>query len=157
MDPVSALGVASAAVQFLDFSGTVVKAMIEVYRLVEAKDSWQDFLRLRANGLQLQLSSRRLKSALQPEQLHRQPTNAENNILAVVNDCDDISTLLLKSLKYIDPKAEGSKMDTLRAAVKTVWRKDKVETLQQRLSALREQLMLDVLINIRYCVLLCNE
>jgi hypothetical protein len=44
MDPVSALGVVAAAVQFIEFSGGIVKTIIDVYRSVMSEGSINDLM-----------------------------------------------------------------------------------------------------------------
>jgi hypothetical protein len=46
MDPVLALGVAAAAVQFAEFSGSTVKTIIYIYRSIISEDSIEGFLSL---------------------------------------------------------------------------------------------------------------
>ena len=154
MDPVSALGVASASLQFVDFSSSLVKVIIETYRLIHSKDAWKYFQLLKQNALGLQKWNTRLTSALQPLELQRQPTETEHEVLAVADECLKVSTALLRALAGFDPKDPNSPLEAARVALKAMWKKGKIDSLKQRLDAMREQLMFVVLMNIRYWSLL---
>jgi hypothetical protein len=49
MDPVSALNVAAATVQFVDFSAKAVKTIIEVYHFIELKGRPSQFQHMVSN------------------------------------------------------------------------------------------------------------
>ena len=149
MDPVSALGVAAAAVQFVDFSGSIVRSITDVYRVVESGASLQHLQQMKMDANRLQTLNMRLRRSLRPKQLGRQPNQTEDVILAVADQCIEIAAQLLRALDGFDPKNLDSKIEAIRIALRALWKKGKLESLNQRLIELREQLMLVVLLNLR--------
>jgi len=150
MDPVSALGVAAAAVQFVDFSATIVKDIIAAYQFLESgNSSLSYFQRIKTSAHRLHASNLRLRRSLHPDQLQREPTQTENDILAVSQVCIDISIELQRVLDKLNPDNTHSKIKTVWMALKVVWEKGNIDSLEQRLLEQREQLMFVILLSLR--------
>jgi hypothetical protein len=149
MDPISALGVAAAAVQFADYSGTVVKRLIDVYRFIDSGGSIEEFQVLKGDADKLLTLNQRLKGSLDRNKLRRPRTATEDDLLTIANECIDIGSKLSESLRELDVEKGRSKLETLRTAIKAVANKQKLESLRQRLAGLQQQLMSFILLSFR--------
>lgn len=148
MDPVSALSVAAAAAQFVSFSGTLLSRIAELYVLIQngAEDTELD--QLRTTVTMLQRANSNLKHSLEERRLNRKLTPSETEIVSVADACNDVAVAILGALKGLK-MTTTTKWNLARKAIRTVWHKNKISSLQQRLESLRQQLILNILINIR--------
>lgn len=95
-------------------------------------------------------SNVRLKTSLDQDRLGRPPTESENKIIVVATECADIAATLLEALRDFDLPGGGySRLKKIRVGVKAVWNGEKLETLQQKLKDLRDQLMFVILLDLR--------
>ncbi|KAK1764207.1 hypothetical protein QBC33DRAFT_201658 [Phialemonium atrogriseum] len=142
MDPLSALGLASAVAQFLDFGSKLFHATKEVMdagstvtvaRVGEAAGHLADI------GCGLQTRYQTLEAAeLSEEELSLYGLARQCELLAAeISDC-------LKSL--VAKKGKNARWATFLAALCSVWQREHVETLALRLTEYRSQLTLRLLL-----------
>lgn len=148
MEPLSALGVATAVVQFLDFAGKVVAGTYEIYTAKPgaAGTSLEDVTSslLRVNG--------DLKKAISsPAALNLSQT--DKDIVSLGKRCEDLGTRLISTLAKIHINASSSKCGKLfssfKAALLTVWKQSEVEALCRDLEGHRSQISLLILVALR--------
>jgi hypothetical protein len=155
MDPISALSVASAVVQFVDFSSKAVSAIIKIYRSLGSENSLRNFDELQRTAEILRSANVRLKDSLEPARLNRLRTDTETDIVAVATECIEVSVPLLDTLRQINVDRDTNsfsrltRLRAIRASVKAIWNQDKMDALEHRLKDSREQLILVILLNIR--------
>jgi len=137
MDPMTALGLASNIVQFVDFSTKLVNAAIDIHHSVSGatKDnqSLEDIVR------EMEMLSVRLDPPTTCPQ-----TDDERALCRLSADCRTLSRQILALLEKIKPKDPNSKRQSAWAAVKAKWNEKEKKELQQRLEGCRSQLELQL-------------
>lgn len=137
-------------VQFVDFSHKCLSGIIEIYRSIDSEGSPKVFQQLKDTAERPRSSNVRLKTSLDQDRLGRPPTESENKIIVVATECADIAATLLEVLRDFDlPDGGYSRLKKIRVGVKAVWNGEKLETLQQKLKDLRDQLMFVILLDLR--------
>jgi hypothetical protein len=149
MDPVSALSVAAAAVQFVDFSGHLISQVMEIYRDTNYEGVLPEYEELGTVTERLRAANASLKLSLDENKLKRSLTTSENELVAVANDCNLVATDLQRVLKKLKFDGRQSRWDKLQKAVKGALSKEKIVSLQQRLDSLRQQLIVNILVDLR--------
>jgi hypothetical protein len=133
MEAVAAVGVASAAVQFLDFSVKTLAACKEI------RDSATGSTK--ANE-ELTRSVKQLKSMQRTlEQSTHTLSNTYRQLVRAMQDCSRVADDLLQLLEHIREVAQKS-LGTMRSALRQVREGKRIEKLQTRLSNCQDRLHL---------------
>jgi hypothetical protein len=126
MEAVAAVGVASAAVQFLDFSVKTLAACKEI------RDSSTGSTK--ANE-ELTRSVKQLKAMQKTlQQSAHTLSNTYRQLLRAIQDCSRVADELLQLLEYVREVAQKS-LGTMRAALRQVREGKRIEKLQTQLSS----------------------
>lgn len=131
MDPITAIGLASAIVQFVDFSSTLVSGAREIYSSASRARTEHDEEDLAID--RLRDLTRRLPRVVPPQTL----TPGDRRLLALKEGCEVVSDELGRILEAGRAKTPGSKRSSLRASLRNIRNKDKFATLQSRLDRYR--------------------
>jgi hypothetical protein len=157
MEPLSALGVATAVVQFLDFTGKVVAG---TYKIHTAKSGTETTLQDVTTSLtRVNVELRKTLRCPTP----RSSSSHDQDILLLGKTCDDLGARLLSTLDKIheslkDKHENGvvvKKQDrpaafaSFRAALLTVWKQSEIDTLCRDLESHRSQISLLILASLR--------
>ncbi|KAF4946508.1 hypothetical protein FGADI_11146 [Fusarium gaditjirri] len=135
LDPVTAIGLASSIVAFIDFGAKLVKGSIEIY---EASDG----------TLTENRSSQAVAAAMEgfaARLIIQQPSELgpeEKELVDLAKRCHAVCTELLNLLGRIKPKDLSSKRQSLWAALKNKFYEGEREDLEKRLDTYRHQLEL---------------
>lgn len=156
MDPISALSVAAATVQFVDFScktvGIVISALSSEAVTQSPEASLND---LKGNAERLKLSNTKLKQSLDQNKLRRPPTETELQVAAVADECIQISQSVLDFIRKIkidpenNPSPASARLKAIRIAFRAAWKKEHLNSLKQRLDGATKQLMLVLFMDLR--------
>lgn len=135
MEALAAIGLASAIVQFVDFSSTLVSGAREIYSSAsgaktESDAADQSIDRLR--DLTRRLPRIVLTAAMTPD---------EKRLVALKDGCHDVSHELGEILGAGRAKTPGSKRASLRASWNTIRNTKKVANLQSRLDRYRAEVL----------------
>ncbi|TGO88031.1 hypothetical protein BPOR_0188g00070 [Botrytis porri] len=157
MDPVSALGVAAAAIQFIDYGTGLALKGREIYKSGE----------LGAN-VELGEATNRLQNLVEPlrSSLHlgiqnapsASPADADRALKDICTKCIDLSeelSVLLDSLK-LNLSVKHPRLASFQQAVRAVWNEEKIQGLKIRLGDLRSNLETHVLVDLRYRMIQVN-
>lgn len=148
MDPLSALAVAGTTVQFVDFSSKLISATCQLYSNSELKVHEQ--AAAAANDL-LDYSTK-IRRPLQLTGVSGCLTEDEAVLEAVCHGRVDLAESFLKHLSRL--KVPGQDMrriwDSLRHAVLSVWTKDELDSIEQRLVEFQREIDARVLLSLRY-------
>lgn len=172
MDPITALSVAAAAVQFLDFARSIVCKSTEIYRSrsgliqsLDEKETATDRLDSLANALKCPTRRAGLpqsdmsgaewlpKTASEDmqrryRQMHQHYARMENQLEAICDECVWLAekmTVKLRQLR-LPPRGRFRQWKSFRHALKTVWDKSSIDTVAMRLGELRKELDTHVLV-----------
>ena len=152
MDPLSALSVAAAVIQFIDYSTRIVSKGKELYK--SADGALAENIELETASVRLQNLSGTLKDSLQASQQAPKEGVARKSDGALETICEACVTVSkefvdkLENLKVPEGHSH-KKWKSFRQALKTVWTKEKIEEVAQRLAKLRADLDTNVLLSIR--------
>ncbi|KAF7918703.1 uncharacterized protein EAE97_011798 [Botrytis byssoidea] len=151
MDPITALGVAAAVIQFIDYSMGLVLKGREIYKsgelganveLGEATNRLQNLI----EPLRGSLSSG-MQNAPPPS-----PADADRALKDICTKCIDLSeelSGLLGSLK-LNLSVKHRRPASFRQAFRAVWNEKKIQGLKSCLGDLRSNLETHVLVDLRY-------
>lgn len=147
MEPLSALGVATAVVQFLDFTGKVVAGTYQIHTARSgAGTTIQD---VTASLTRVNNEIRMTLSCPTPQTLSAH----EQDILLLGKKCDDIGDRLLTTLLKIERSSKTRSNPTVfssfKTALLTVWKQPEIDTLCRTLENHRSQISLLILASLR--------
>jgi len=163
MDPVSALGIAGVAVQFIDFSCKVLPKVSKMCRHVK-DGSGEEFKDLQLLASKLRNLNSNIEDSINPTSLRRPLSPTEEAIRSTSRECRMLAEELLAALKKAAPTWFGDVIDGsvetmgfARHISKSVWARlrdtlrvtaqaHKIEALQRQLDSLRQQLMMEILV-----------
>ncbi|KAF5707972.1 hypothetical protein FMUND_10837 [Fusarium mundagurra] len=135
LDPVTAIGLASSIVAFVDFSAKLVTGSIEIYQandgtLTENRSSQAVTIAMEKFAARLVIQ--------QPSQLGEE----EKELVDLATKCHAVCIKILDLLRRIKPKDLSSKRQSLWAALKNKFHQGEREELEKRLDTYRRQLEL---------------
>lgn len=137
MDPLTAIGLASSIVQFIDYSTKLIHGAKEIYG--SATGATEENQRLENVTAEMQTLSLKLL----PRQ-DAQQTEDERALSRLAAECKILSDQILVLLKSIKPKDLNSKRQSVWAALKSKWNEREKQELEERLKNCRSQLELQL-------------
>jgi sensor domain CHASE-containing protein len=137
MDPLAAIGLASAIVQFVDYSTTIIHGAKEIYD--SATGSTKENQSLEDVVIEMQHLSQKLDYPQNAQQ-----TDDEVALSRLAAECKILSDQILGLLTNIKPKNVKSKRQVLWAALKNKWNERDKQELEKRLENCRSQLELQL-------------
>lgn len=152
MEPLSALSVAAAVVQFVDYGTGIVAKGRKLYK--SAEGALTENIELGIASVRLQRLSGTLQDSLRRGQqgLQRGPLNESDQALEdICRACVEVSKELvdrLEKLKVPDGHPHR-KWKSFRQALKTVWSKEKIEEVADRLAKFRIELDTYVILSLK--------
>jgi hypothetical protein len=146
LDPMSALSLAGNIVQFVDFSCKIVSKGRRIY--LSANGTLPKNLELEVvtddlAHLALQLRNDGAKAA--------ELSHDEKSLYAISEECSKIAEELLGRLEKLKVKSDAKQRGwkSLRQALKSVWSKEELDELSERLSIFRDQLQFHILVSMK--------
>ena len=142
MDPLSALGLASNIAQFLQFGGSLISGSIDLYKSTDGFSSAHNELQYLTEDL-----AKVCGELTAPEsRIHgTRSTELEFTLIPLAHPCKalgDEFMAMLKSLK-VDPRCK--KFDSVRQALRKLWKKAQIQDYRERLEEFRSQMMLHLM------------
>lgn len=134
MDAITAIGLVSGIITFVDTGTKLLKLARTLYNSVEGS-SKETETRLMLADCMATISKR-------PIPTHPDPTQTEEDkaIAALVRECNSLSNDMIKQLQSLKPKQRKSKMESSFAALKTLMVEPKIKEMEKQLQSCREQL-----------------
>lgn len=141
MEALATIGLVGNIVQFVDFGSELIDKSIELYHSYDG--ALAENVDIEAAAKHLAVLIKKLEDdaivtgdeALQD--LSRSCRNAANDLLAALN------TVKVKN-------TQQKKWESIRKALRSVWSKEKIGELEQRLAKFKEELNLHVVVQLRY-------
>jgi len=148
MDPLSALSVAGTVVQFVDFSSKLISATRQLYSNSKLKVHEQ--AATAANDL-LDYSTK-IRRPLLLTSVSGCLTEDEAALEAVCHGCVDLAENFLKRLSRLKVPGQDARhiWDSLGQALLSIWTKDELDSIEQRLVEFRREIDSRVLSSLRY-------
>jgi hypothetical protein len=142
MDPLTALGLASNIVQFVDFSGKLISATHEIYTSASGARNENVELESLAQNL------KHLANQACPLQTTIMVVGKEDELLRDLGkQCVELSDELVSILEKLKAKSGSKKWQSFYQALQTVRKKDEIEALQQRLDRIGNQMGVRAVLN----------
>ena len=146
MDPLTAIGLASNILSFIDFIAQVISGAIDIYGspsdLTEENRSFEAIV----------TEMRHFASKVQPPD-DAQLTGDEKALCRLTNECDDLSTQIIALIHKVKPKDRKSKSASLLAGLKSKWHEADRRKLEERLDRCRAQLALQLnYLKVDHCI-----
>lgn len=133
MDPVTAIGLVSGILSFVDTAGKILKLSWTLYNSVEGS-SEETQMRLGLADDMAVLSQRIIS-------VNRAASEEDDQaLIALAQTCNNLAGDMKKELQSLKPKRRRSKTHSSLAALKTLWGKQKMEDLEKQLQFCRDQL-----------------
>lgn len=148
MEPLSALSIAASVIQFVDFSSKFISETVEIYKSSQKTTKWSSDIQNLTQKFQ-DLALNLEKSLTEGELQDQEPSANEVALLELCSNCKEVSQQFVDTLREIQRTGKGGKLDSARQAIRNMWSKDRVETLQRGVSEFRQQLTLNILISLR--------
>ena len=146
LDPLTAIGLCGNIVQFVDFCSKVVSKAHRIYR--SADGSLTENLDAETISRDLLYLTAKVEAGLRPS-----PTQEDQALQDLCDGCNDVAQELLIVLGKLKSERKSGKWRSFKQALKYVWSKDRINTLQTRLAMFREELDLHILVDLRYVLL----
>jgi hypothetical protein len=143
-DAAAAFGLAAGILQFLDFGTRFAKKALRIYQ--DGKRGTDELLQLQSTIEDLQCVANSLGPTKNAGQVS---LDDEASIWKLAEDCQQVATEVLSSLKKIRRPAASGKLDAVRTAFQITWNQDEIGSFRVRLSEFREQLNLHLLVSLR--------
>ena len=138
MDPITAVSLAGTVIQFVDFTGKVISKSTEFYRSGRGEFAEHDDIETTAADLT------KLNTQL------KQTTAVDDpDLQALCQACGDVADQLLAALAKVKVNGKGQKWQSLRKALRSIWSKEEIGQLEQRLASFRSELNLRITIGMR--------
>jgi len=139
----ASIGLASNVLQFIDFGTRFVMKAWKIYR--GDQGATDDILDLLATTKDLEAAVAALAS--EPG-----TANVDNGMREICASCSEVASQLLTSLQKLAIPEQPGKREAFKAAFKRLWKQQDVESLKQRLDGFREQLVVQLLLSLRYVI-----
>ena len=138
LDPLSAIGLASAIVQFIDFSGSLISETREIYGA--GKGSLKQHEELAAITQDL----KNLCQNLTPPQTRQAPSPSEDELALeeISKTCKDVAGEILLVLEKLKAKGKYEKFESFKTALKSALKREKIEEIKARIDRAQAQLQL---------------
>jgi hypothetical protein len=156
MDPLGALSVAAAVVQFVDFGTRVLSDARHIYKSSSGQTPVNLELSMVTDDLSRlidDVESKAEKASLQSTNVSVSLNSPEESFLRLCRKCKDISSelqLSLGKLQASGPNKIDLAVKSVFLSVKGVIAEKDIETLKDRLSQIREQMKMAVLVFLWY-------
>jgi hypothetical protein len=164
MDPVSALGVAAAALQFVEFSCKLISKGKELYHGAESTlvqyaeisaaaanmSKWSKDLLARSRPEAVSMSEGSSDKSAEPASAKKQHSPGIVSLTSALEQCIEISKQLTARLNMLRAATGSKKWNNFRQALKTVWAKEEIDIMVQRLNRARDQVTLSTIIVVRW-------
>jgi hypothetical protein len=143
MDPVTAIGLVSAVLTFVDFGKKLVDGTVEIYQTGVAG------LKENEARMTAATSMHDIAAKLQPPDTPGLSVE-DKKFCGLAADCKKLSEDLIKLLGRMKPKKEGSLKQSLWAALMSVMKEGEREGLEKRLDHCRSQFELHLVFYMKY-------
>ena len=148
LDPLTAIGLAGNIVQFIDFSLTIVSKASEIRQSADGVPRENRDLEIVTKDL-VAITARLKNSVRQAPRGAVDLTQEQCRLDDLRRHCADVAGELIDALERLKAKGPKGRWKSLRQALKSVWSRDKIIQIQSRLTGLREELELRILVDMK--------
>ena len=154
MDPITAVSVAAAVVQFSDFGARLLKETTKTYKSVSGMTS--DIVELSTIGVDLhQLSSSIEEKSSRLVDLSDGLSTSEQTLLRLCHTAQELSKELGNALNQLQTHNTGKlklAVESFAVALRKCWSRDRIDGFRERITDVRRQMMMAML-TFLWCVI----
>ncbi|OCK82825.1 hypothetical protein K432DRAFT_423847 [Lepidopterella palustris CBS 459.81] len=140
VDPISALGVASAVVTFVDFTSKLISRSRPDGSKIAAKPD------LALITKDLKDISDKLHDSLSQDSSDR---DNDKGLRQICFECSNDASLLSNALDRLRTNSKHRKWSSFRLALESIWAEKEIGELKERLDGFRQQLIIHILVSLR--------
>ena len=147
LDPLSAVGLASNVLSFIDLG---IKVLAKTKELRESRDgSLLEHREIKVVAERFGQLRHSIDDSLLLLPTTEKLTHAERVLQDVAKECSDMAKEFCTTLERLTAQPGQSRWKTLRQAFNAVWDKDRIELMRRRLGEQREILIVHLLVVVR--------
>lgn len=147
MEPFSALSVATAAIQFIDFTGKIVSGTWKIYKLDPGHSQEYSDIRTITNSL-TGLTADLRSSIGNPDKTLC--SDQDKQIEDLGERCFELGEELISVLDRLESQSRHRLWASFKQALATVWNQKQIDSLHKTLESLRRQISIHILVALRY-------
>lgn len=147
MEPLAALGVAGAIVQFVEFAGKVISKGNQIYRSGDGSLDENHDLEIVTNDLVVLQT--KMDQAAQRGDLETRPTDDDVALQRVNAAANELAKTLLIRLNMVKAQGRFRRWKSFRQAIKSVSSQKEIDSLARRLHMLKDELQLQILVSLK--------
>jgi hypothetical protein len=143
MDPITAVGFAASILNFIDFSHKLISGTLEVIK--SGSTSENAHVSVVINDLHAVT-----------KELDYPPTGKskhEDALNTLASECKGLSEELQQLLEKLKVTAKNSKWKSVKTALRSMWKKGEVAGLESRLHTYRSQILLRLVLILKYVII----
>lgn len=141
MEPLSALSVATAVTQFIDFTGSLLSGTIELHKSATGRTKAN--LTIETIALDLRNLNIELTESFSSGDSH------DADIKKLCLDCSKMADQLLEALNKLTVQKQHRLWSSFSTALRSIWAQEDIDSLQRRLDAYRQQISMHILVQLR--------
>ena len=142
MEALAAIGLVGNIVQFVDFSGKLISKSAQLYYSYDG--ALQENIDIENAAKHLLLLNKKLKDDA--------VTVGDGALQTLCLSCREAAINLLEALDKVKVKDKQQKWESIRKALRSIWSKEEVKALEQRLAKIKDDLNLRVVVGLRQVI-----
>ncbi|KAK4553099.1 hypothetical protein LTR86_009826 [Recurvomyces mirabilis] len=142
IDPLSALGVAGAIVQFIDSGAGLITKTLEIYRSEHGMSDDIEQLKTRVERFQEAVED--IEAVSKPAG-GGHPTAAEFKLVKLANECKSISLRFHADLQKVSSQCQAGRLESLKLSFRQMIRTHELERCKTEIEALRSEMGIQLL------------
>jgi hypothetical protein len=135
-----AIGLVSNVVQIIDFSGKLLSSSRELYR--SSVGALAANVDIETAATHLALLNNKITDSTS--------TTSDNALKRLCESCSSTADELLAALNKVKAEGKKDKWESIRKALRSVWAKEQIAALEERLAKFRHELNLHITVDLRY-------
>ncbi|KAF5012504.1 hypothetical protein FDECE_1457 [Fusarium decemcellulare] len=158
METLAGLGLAGNIVQFIDFSGKVLKKARKIYQSRDSETDESTDFKLISNHLLEALSSIQKPKPELPSSAQPTQTNAADKMLEELRGrCCQVGSELIAVLTRLEKQGGATKWKSFKQALSAEWKSGQLEKMQERLTAVRDEILFHIALSLKSSVSVLAE
>ena len=147
LDPVTGFGVAANVLQFIQLGFQLVSRFHSIQH--SQFESLVEHDRLQSVAIDLKRLSSNLVSPWHHKGAIDDLTQQEVALRALCCSCNEVATELLYAIHTIQSHGRNKAWNSFRQALKSIWKKERLNELAAQLTTLRDELQFNILVDLR--------
>lgn len=140
MEALVIVGLVSNIIQIVDFSSKLLSVSKEIYR--SSSGGLAAYADLETATTHLVSLNNKIKDSI--------TVTSDDALKRLCESCSSITDELFAALNKVKVENKKDKWKSIRKALRSIWTKEQIAALEERLAKFREELNLHIVLNIRY-------